>query len=95
MFVPGKHFQPILLFAVKARSLTKSKAAKRCFTQVGSGLNSTYKTWLEIPAVDKRSSLLLKFYNIEPIMERRKLDSYRNYKHQTKLKKSVTNALAY
>ncbi len=39
MFVPGKVFQPILMFAGKA-------IPKSCFTWVGSGLNHKYYTKL-------------------------------------------------
>ncbi len=34
MFVPGKHFKPSLMFVGIARSLPKSRAPERRFTQV-------------------------------------------------------------
>ena len=38
MFVPGKPFQPSLMFVVKARSLPLSGTPERHFTWLGSGL---------------------------------------------------------
>jgi hypothetical protein len=38
VFVTGKHLQPCLMFAGKARRIPKSGAPERCFTRVGSGL---------------------------------------------------------
>ncbi len=39
MFVPGKPFQPSLMFVRQARGIPWSESApERCFTQVGSGL---------------------------------------------------------
>jgi hypothetical protein len=38
VFVPGKPFQPSLVFVGNARSLTLRGAPERFFTQVGSGL---------------------------------------------------------
>ncbi len=70
MFVPGKPFQPSLMFVGKARSLPKSDAFERCFTLVGSGLNRKHWTRVKRFVRDKRSSLLQKgsnkFYNIGP-----------------------------
>jgi hypothetical protein len=57
-FVPGKPFQPSLIFVVKARSLPKSGAPERQFTWVGSGLTRKHKTKLERLARDKHPSLL-------------------------------------
>ncbi len=36
VFVPGKPFQPSLMFVGKARGLPKSGVPKRCFTFLGS-----------------------------------------------------------
>ncbi len=35
-FVPGKPFQPSLMFVDKSRSLPSSAAPERCFSRVGS-----------------------------------------------------------
>ncbi len=47
MFVPGKPFQPSLMFVGKARSLRSSGAPEMCFTWVGCcyhKLNITYQS---------------------------------------------------
>jgi hypothetical protein len=66
------------MFVSEARSLPKSGAPERSFTQVGSGLICQHKTRLEKLARDKPSGLLLifinygrkKFYNIRPRYEK-------------------------
>ncbi len=63
MFVPGKPFQPSLMFVGEARSLPWSGAPERSFTRVGSGLTRKRKTRLEKLAVHKHSSLLRKSVN--------------------------------
>jgi hypothetical protein len=57
VFVPGKLFQPIILFVGKARSLTQSGAAESYFSRVGSGLNCKHYTRLEKLARDGTNSL--------------------------------------
>ncbi len=47
VFVPGKPFQPYLMFAGKARSLPQSGAPEKSFTWVGSGLTCKHSTRLE------------------------------------------------
>jgi len=42
VFVPGKPFQPSLIFAGEARSIPKSGVLERCITQVGSGLTGQH-----------------------------------------------------
>ncbi len=47
MFVPGKPFQPSLMFVGKARTLRSSGAPEMCFTRVGSWkdeVNITYQS---------------------------------------------------
>ncbi len=61
MFVPGKPFQPSLVFVGKARSLPKSGALERSFTRVGSGLTHKIQDRLERLARDKHPSLLHQF----------------------------------
>ncbi len=63
MFVPGKPFQPILMFVGEARSLPKSGAPEGSFTRVGSGLTRKYWTRVERLARDKHSSVLVTFVN--------------------------------
>jgi len=62
VFVLGKPFEPSLLFASKARSVSKSRAPERCSTCVGLGLK-LQTARLERPAIDKHFSLLRKFVN--------------------------------
>ena len=57
MFVPGKLFQPSLIFVGKAG------APERCFTREGSGLTCKHYTRLEKLAMDKHPSLLQKSVN--------------------------------
>jgi len=45
VIVPGKPFQPSLMFVGKARSLTYSRAPERCFTQVKRSQSLWYKTF--------------------------------------------------
>ncbi len=47
VFVPGKLFQPGLMFQSKARGLPQSGASETCFTWVGSGINCKHQTMLE------------------------------------------------
>ncbi len=69
-FVPGKPFQPSLMFVDMARSLHQSG-----FTQVGSDLARKHQTKLEKLVRDQHNSLLRKFgkyssrkfYNIGPL----------------------------
>ncbi len=63
MFVPGKPFQPSLMFAGKARAYP-IEAHFRCYT-VGQvpGLSHKHPTRLERLARDKHSSLLQKSVN--------------------------------
>jgi hypothetical protein len=58
MFVPGKPFQPGLIFVIKVRSLPQSGAPERSFIHVGSDDTRKYWTRLERLARDKHSSLL-------------------------------------
>jgi hypothetical protein len=58
VFVPGKLFQPSLMFVGEARKLPWSEAPERCFTQVGSSLTRKHSTSLEKLARDKHPSLL-------------------------------------
>ncbi len=72
--VPGKPFQPSLMFVGNARRPPQSGAPERCFTQVGSGLTCKQLTKLKRFARNKCSSFLQKFvtydrkkfYNIAP-----------------------------
>ncbi len=57
MFVPGKPFQPSLMFAGKASSLPYIGAPERCFTQVALALPTKHYTKLERLARDQDSSL--------------------------------------
>ncbi len=43
VFVPGKPFQPSLMFAGKVRNLHKSGTPERCSPHVGSGLTHKYQ----------------------------------------------------
>ncbi len=61
--VPGKSFQPSLMFVGKARSPLKNGAPERCFTQVSSVLTLKRQTRLERPSRDKTSSPFEKFVN--------------------------------
>ncbi len=72
MFVPGKAFQPSLMFAGKAEYLSE---AQRCsILGQAPGLTQKHKTRLESLAKDEHSSLLRKtvncgrkkFYRIDP-----------------------------
>ncbi len=63
MFVPGKLFQPNLMFVGKARGLPKSGSPQRCFNLVGPGLASKHWTRLERLAKDKHSSVLRRSVN--------------------------------
>jgi hypothetical protein len=57
MIVPGIHLQPVLMFAIKARSLSWIVAAERFSARVGSGLTRKHFNMLERPARDKHSNL--------------------------------------
>ncbi len=61
----GRPIQPSLMFVGKAKSLTQSRAPKRCQSRVGSSLTPKHLTWLERPASDKHSSLLQTFVNYD------------------------------
>ncbi len=65
MFVPGKLFQPSLMFVGEYRSLPLSGAPERCLTRVGSGLTRKNLTRLERLARDKHPSLLRKSVNYD------------------------------
>jgi hypothetical protein len=65
MFVPGRLFQPSLMFVGKTRNLLKTGAPERCFTLAGSGLTYKYYTRLERLATDKQSSLVRTLVNSE------------------------------
>jgi hypothetical protein len=65
------------MFASKARSLPKSAATERCFSQVGSGLIQKLEARRGLPAKDKHSSLLgppVIFYNIGLCLHRQLLN---------------------
>jgi hypothetical protein len=47
VFVPGKPFQPCLMFVGKVMSLPKSGVPERCFTQVGSALPANIRLVLK------------------------------------------------
>ncbi len=52
VLVPGRHFQPSVMFVGKASSLPWSGASFGCLTRVGSGPKHIHKTLLErIPKV--------------------------------------------
>jgi hypothetical protein len=55
--VPDRLLQPSLMFEGKARSLLKSGAPERRFTQIGSSPTCKFWTGLEKFVKDKRSSL--------------------------------------
>ncbi len=47
MLVPGKPFQPDLIFVGKDRNLLKSEAPERCFTYTGYGLTRNLRVgWI-------------------------------------------------
>jgi len=63
VFVPGKYYQPCLIFVGKAMSLPLSGTSERCLICLGSSLTSKFKTRLERLSRDKHSGLLRKFIN--------------------------------
>ncbi len=60
MLDPGKHFQPILIFVGKARSIPLSRTREQCFTWEALALPATR---LRRPAWDIHSKLLRTFVN--------------------------------
>jgi len=53
VFVPGKPFQPSLMFVGKARRLPQSGAPERRFTQLGSGLPVNIRLgWKGLPGTN-------------------------------------------
>jgi hypothetical protein len=63
VFVPGKPFQPSLMFVDKASSLPKSEASFRCSSWGSSGPNQEHENSLGRLAGYKHSSLLRTFVN--------------------------------
>jgi len=53
LLVPGRRFQPSLIFVGKAISLPKKTTTYKCSTKVGFGLTHKYYTRLETPVRDK------------------------------------------
>ncbi len=68
MFVPGKPFQPGLMFVDMARSLPYRRAPERFCTQVGSCLIYKHYTKLEGVAGDKHSLIIVvkSFISLDP-----------------------------
>ncbi len=60
VFVPGRPFQPNIMFVGKAMNLTYSGAPERCLPQVDFGLTHKQQTRLDRLSTDKHCSLLQK-----------------------------------
>ncbi len=60
MCVPGKPFQPSLMFVGEARSLPKIGASERCFIHVGTALPENIRLgWEGLPGTNT-----LTYYNV-------------------------------